>query len=126
MIIGTGIDIVAVKRVRDAGARWGQRFLNRIFTGDELKYSFNHKSPYIHLAARFASKEAMMKALGTGFSGGIGWKDIEVINKDSGKPEIILHGRAKELSDFMGVRGIHISISHDETYAVAQVVLECT
>ncbi len=126
MVIGIGIDIVAVERIREAEKRWGQRFLNRIFTEGEIKYSFNHKLPHIHLAARFASKEAMMKALGTGFSGGIRWKDIEVINKDSGKPEIILHGRGRELSDFMKVRGIHISISHDDTYAVAQVVLECT
>ena len=124
MILGTGIDIVAVKRIKEAEIRWGQRFLNRIFTKGELKYSFNHKSPHIHLAARFASKEAMMKALGTGLSRGIRWKDVEVVNKDSGKPEIILHGKAKDLAESMGIRGVHISIAHDEDYAVAQVMVE--
>lgn len=124
MIIGTGIDIVAVSRIREAETRWGRRFLNRVFKEGEIKYSFNHKSPYMHLAARFASKEAMMKALGTGLTEGIRWKDIEVINKDNGKPDIILHGRVKELASLMGVGCIHVSISHDETYAVAQVLLE--
>src|SRR3989304_3020869 len=75
-------------------------------------------------AARFAAKEAMTKAMGTGFTGGITWKDIEVLNKDSGRPEIILHGKVREIAESMEVRGIHLSISHDGDYAVAQVVLE--
>lgn len=124
MILGTGIDIVAVKRIKEAEARWGERFLNRIFTEGELKYSFNHKSPHIHLAARFASKEAMMKALGTGLRQGVTWKDIEVVNRDSGKPEITLHRKTKELAGSMGIKDIHVSIAHDDGYAVAQVVVE--
>lgn len=124
MVIGTGIDIVAVKRIEETEARWGQRFLNRVFTDGELRYSFSHKSPHVHLAARFASKEAVMKALGTGHRNGIIWKDIEIMNKDSGKPEIILHGKAKDLANSMGVRCIHVSIAHDGGYAVAQVILE--
>ncbi len=124
MIIGTGIDIVSVRRIKEAEIKWGERFLNRIFTEGELKYSLNHKSPHIHLAARFASKEAMMKALGTGHRDGVVWKDIEVINKESGKPEMILHGKTKDLAGSMGVRNIHVSIAHDEGYAVAQVVIE--
>lgn len=124
MIIGTGIDIVAVKRIKETEARWGERFLKRVFTEGELAYSFRHKFPHIHLAARFASKEAMMKALGTGLSGGIRWKDIEVINKESGKPEMVLHGKAREMADSMGIRGIQMSIAHDEGFAIAQVVVD--
>lgn len=124
MIIGIGIDIVSVKRIKEAETRWGQRFLKRVFTEDELKYSFKHKSPHIHLAARFASKEAMTKSFGTGLSNGIKWRDIEVVNKDSGKPEIVLHGRFKEIAESIGVRNIHISMAHDDGYAVAQVVIE--
>ncbi|HAS16753.1 MAG: holo-[acyl-carrier-protein] synthase [Nitrospirae bacterium RIFCSPLOW2_12_42_9] len=124
MIIGTGVDIVAVNRIKDAGTKWGKRFLNRIFTENELRYSFSHKIPHMHLAARFASKEAVMKALGTGHNHGIVWKDIEVINKESGKPEIVLRGKSMELAKSMGMVNIHISIAHDESYAIAQVVLE--
>ena len=124
MIIGTGIDIVAIKRIREAETKWGRRFLDRVFTEGEIRYSLNHKSPHIHLAARFASKEAMMKAVGTGLRDGIRWTDIEVINKESGRPGVVLHGKVKDIAGSMGVTGIHMSISHDEAYAIAQVVLE--
>ncbi len=124
MIIGTGIDIVSIRRIQEAETKWGEKFLRRIFTEGELKYSLNHKSPHIHLAARFASKEAVMKSLGTGHRDGVVWKDIEVINKESGKPEMMLHGKTRELAGAMGVRNIHVSIAHDDGYAVAQVVLE--
>ncbi len=124
MIIGIGIDIVSVSRIKDAEKRWGRRFLDRVFTEREIKYAMLHKSPHSRLAARFAAKEAMTKALGTGFTGGITWKDIEVLNKDSGRPEIILHGKVREIAESMEVREIHLSISHDGDYAVAQVVVE--
>lgn len=124
MIIGIGIDIVSVSRIKDAEKRWGRRFLDRVFTEREIKYAMLHKSPHSRLAARFAAKEAMTKAMGTGFTGGITWKDIEVLNKDSGRPEIILHGKVREIAESMEVKGIHLSISHDGDYAVAQVVLE--
>ncbi len=124
MIIGIGIDIVDIRRIKDAEKRWGRRFLDRVFTEREIKYAMLHKSPHSRLAARFAAKEAMTKALGTGFTGGITWKDIEVLNKDSGRPEIILHGKVREIAESMEVREIHLSISHDGDYAVAQVVVE--
>jgi len=124
VIIGTGIDIVSVRRIKETEAKWGQRFLNRVFTEGELTYSFNHKSPHIHLAARFASKESVMKALGTGHSRGVTWKGIEIVNKESGKPEVMLHGKTRALAEAMGVRTIHVSIAHDDGYAIAQVILE--
>lgn len=124
LIIGTGIDIVSVNRIKRATDKWGQRFLERVFTEGEIKYAMIHKSPHTRLAARFAAKEAMTKAMGTGFTGGITWKDIEVLNRESGRPEIILHGRVREIAESMDVRGIHLSISHDGDYAVAQVALE--
>ena len=124
MIIGTGIDIVAIKRIREAETNWGRRFLDRVFTEGEIRYSLNHKSPHIHLAARFAAKEAMMKAVGIGLSDGIRWKDIEVINKESGRPEVVLHGKVKDIATHTRVTNIHLSISHDGEYAIAQVLLE--
>ncbi|MBI5038450.1 MAG: holo-ACP synthase [Nitrospirae bacterium] len=124
MIIGMGIDIVSVRRIKETEARWGQRFLNRVFTEGELTYSFNHKAPHIHFAARFVSKESVMKALGTGHSRGVTWKDIEIVNKESGKPEVMLHGKTRDLAEAMGVRTIHVSIAHDDGYAIAQVILE--
>ena len=113
-----------IRRIKDAEKRWGRRFLDRVFTEREIKYAMLHKSPHSRLAARFAAKEAMTKAMGTGFTGGITWKAIEVLNKDSGRPEIILHGKVREIAESMEVRGIHLSISHDGDYAVAQVVVE--
>ncbi len=124
MIIGTGIDIVSIVRIKKAEKRWGRRFLERILTEDELAYYLNHKLPHTYLAGRFAAKEATVKAFGTGFSRGITWKDIEVVKMPTGKPEIALHGEIKKLSDTMNLKNIHISISHDGDYAIAQVILE--
>ena len=124
LIIGIGIDIVEISRIKEAEKRWGQRFLERIFTEGEIKYSMIHTSPYPRLAARFAVKEAMSKAIGTGITNGITWKDAEVISRDSGRPEILLHGKLRKIAESMGVTGIHVSISHDGNHAVAQVVLE--
>ena len=124
MIIGIGIDIVAIHRIKTADERWGRRFLERVFSEDELRYCFDHKFPHTHLAGRFASKEAAMKAFGTGLSRGISWKDVEVVRNSDGKPEIVLHGKIKELADIHAVKNIHISIAHDGGNAIAQVVLE--
>ena len=124
MIIGIGIDIVAIHRIKTADERWGRRFLERIFTEDELRYCFDHKFPHTHLAGRFASKEAAMKAFGTGLSRGITWKDVEVVKGTEGKPEIVLHGKLRELADANLVKRAHISIAHDGGNAIAQVVLE--
>ncbi len=124
MIIGIGIDIVEINRIKKSEVKWGQRFLERVFTEGEIKYAMLHVSPHTRLAARFAVKEAMSKAMGTGISNGITWKDTEVISTDSGRPEILLHGKLREKAASMGVTGIHVSISHDGDHAVAQVVLE--
>ena len=124
MIIGTGIDIVSIARIKKAEERWSRRFIERILTEDEVTYYLNHKLPHTHLAGRFAAKEATVKAFGTGFSNGITFKDIEVVKRASGKPEIALHGKLRTLSETMSVRNIHLSISHDGGFAIAQVILE--
>lgn len=124
LIIGTGIDIVSIERIKKAEERWGRKFLERVFTEDELTYFLDHKLPHTHLAGRFAAKEATVKAFGTGFSEGITWKDIEVVKMPNGKPEIALHGKLRTLSETMSVKTIHLSISHDGGFAIAQVLLE--
>jgi len=124
MIVGIGSDIVSVRRIRDAAERHGERFLNRIFTPGELAYSRARAREFEHLAVRFAAKEALAKALGTGVSGGILLSDAEVRNNPEGKPEMLLHGRARETADALGVRRVHLTLSHADVYAVAFVVLE--
>ena len=124
MIAGIGSDIVSVQRIREAADRHGRRFLDRIFTADELAYSRGKVREFEHLAARFAAKEALTKALGTGVSGGILLTDAEVRNNAEGRPEMALHGRAREAADALGVRRIHLTLSHADAYAVAFVVLE--
>lgn len=122
MIDGIGIDLVEIGRVRQAIDRWGDRFLNRIFTASELEYCYGHRrgNPYASLAARFAAKEAVMKSMGTGWSQGVKWTDIEVAQNAAGAPFVRMTGRALEL---IGPRTILISLSHTEDYAVASAVL---
>lgn len=123
MIVGIGIDLVNVERIREMVQKWEDRFLNRIFTPAEQKYSLSFKRPYPHLAARFAVKEAALKAFGTGLRLGISWTEIEVRNEPSGKPVVVLHGKAKAFTDGAGVSGIFASISHDSGYSIGQVIL---
>ncbi len=123
MILGVGVDIVDVTRISSLRTKHGNRFLARIFTRDEAAYCESRQNPSRHLAARFAAKEAAMKALGTGFAKGIRFKDIEVC-KTQGRPGIILHEKALELSEELGVSRMHLSISHDGLYATALVILE--
>jgi holo-[acyl-carrier protein] synthase len=135
IIIGIGIDLVKSDRVKSAVEKWDKRFLNRIFTPAEQDYAFAHKIPYLHLAGRFAVKEAVLKALGTGWGGGIRWNEISVVNEPadgpdrsmagsgSGKPRVETTGRVKKLLDERGVKEIQVSISHDTDYSIAQVVL---
>jgi holo-[acyl-carrier protein] synthase len=132
MILGIGIDLVKSARIKDAVQKWDKRFLNRIFTPLEQEYAFAHKVPYLHLAGRFAVKEAVMKALGTGWSGGIRWTEIGVINEHAerptkgagtGKPRVEVTGNVKQMMDERGVKAIQVSISHDTDYSIAQVVL---
>jgi holo-[acyl-carrier protein] synthase len=119
-MLNTGVDIIEISRVGQVLERYGQRFLERIFTPGEIGYC-RGRAP--NLAARFAAKEAMMKALGTGVRG-VGWKDIEVVREESGAPGIVLHGRAQARAQRLGVFEISLSLSHSQDYAVAFVVAQ--
>jgi len=123
MILGTGVDIVEVSRIKNAAIKWKRNFLRRIFTDRELSYSNERTTSYQHLAARFAAKEAVLKALGNGWTKRVEWVDIEVWNEKSGKPNVRLKGEVAKMSKKMGVDDIIISMSHTRTYAVANVIL---
>jgi holo-[acyl-carrier protein] synthase len=123
MILGLGVDIVEVDRIRVALLK-GASLMKRIFTQAEIAYCTNQRNQYQHLAGRFAAKEAGLKALGTGWGQGVRWKEVEVINEESGKPVIRFDGRALEILQEKTVSEILVTISHSEEYAVAVVVLE--
>src|SRR6516162_5436385 len=97
MILGTGIDLIEVARIAASFEKFGERFVNRILVPDEIAYSLTHKKPAPFLAVRFAAKEAVSKAFGTGIGAQIGWHDIEIRRKESGEPFVVLHGKGKEL-----------------------------
>ncbi|HVB35473.1 MAG TPA: holo-ACP synthase [Patescibacteria group bacterium] len=124
MIVGMGIDIAEVKRVEAAIARHGRAFLERVFTAAEIRYCERHRNAAERYAARFAAKEAAMKALGTGWRRGVRWVDLEVANLPSGRPTLQMHGRSKELAEGLGVRHIALSLTHGAGLAFAQVVFE--
>ena len=119
-MLSTGVDIIEIPRIKKTLDRYGERFLKRIFTSDEIAYC-RGRSP--NLAGRFAAKEATMKALGTGVRG-VGWKDIEVIRAESGAPSVKLHGRAKARAEMLKVSELSLSISHSREFAVAFVVAQ--
>ncbi len=121
MIEGIGVDVVELGRLQEAVGAWGDRFLQKIFTRRELLYARSKRDPLPHIAARFAVKEAVAKALATGWSGGFRWKDVEVENDPSGKPSVVLYGHIKEI--LAGSR-ILVSISHSENVVVAFAVIE--
>lgn len=123
MIIGTGIDIVEISRIKNAAKKWRKIFLSKIFTDKELVYSSEKTSSYQHLAARFAAKEAVLKALGSGLTSRMEWRDIEIWNEKSGKPNVRLSGEVERVSINQGVKNIIISMSHTRTYAIASVIL---
>jgi holo-[acyl-carrier protein] synthase len=124
MIIGIGIDLIEISRIEAALARYGERFLHRVFTPDEIAYARRKHHPAPHLAGRFAAKEAALKALGTGKSGGIRWRDVEILPSPSGKPRIAFHGRAHEHLQTLRGRQVHVSISHGRDLAIAAVIIE--
>ena len=124
MIVGIGTDIVEIEKLRLAMVRRGDRLRNRAFTEGEIAYCEERASRYQHYAVRFAAKEAAFKAIGTGWRDGVGWHDAEVKNEMSGKPILILSGRALEIAHQMGARHFWLSLSHTDLYAVAQVILE--
>lgn len=123
MIVGIGVDLVKIDRIDKAGKNH-QGFLERIFTEREREYCNRQKFPAQHYAARFAAKEAVLKAIGTGWSAGVKWTDMEVLHGEGGGPIVNLSGRVKDLMDLKGVKQVLLSYSHDEGYAVAQAVLE--
>ncbi len=122
-IIGIGYDMIEVPRIESVLNRWGDRFRKRVFTPKELAYCESKKNRFQRLASRFAAKEAVFKALGTGWQLGVGWTEIEVTNDELGKPHITLSGRTEELSHQMGVRNIFVSMTNTADYGAAQVIL---
>jgi holo-[acyl-carrier protein] synthase len=124
MIVGTGVDIAETSRLEEGLERHGERFTKRLFTPAEVAYCERFKNRGERYAARFAAKEAAFKALGTGWGAGVRWLDVEVTHQPSGKPELVLTGRAQEVARGLGVTRMAISISHSDRYVVAQVIFE--
>jgi holo-[acyl-carrier protein] synthase len=124
MIVGTGVDLAEVPRIRESIERFGDRFVSRIYTEREIAYVQKKANKYERYAARFAAKEAGMKALGTGWRRGIQWKDFEVANLPSGRPTLLLHGEAERIAQQMGVTTIHLSLTHTAENALAYVLFE--
>lgn len=123
MIGGIGVDIVEISRLKKAIQKWQDSFLKRIFTDNEINYSRQKKFTYQHLAARFAAKEAVLKALGTDWIYRLEWKNVEILNDEFGKPVVNLNGAAKKMKQKEGISDIIISMSHTHSYAVANAVL---
>jgi holo-[acyl-carrier protein] synthase len=124
MILGVGIDIIEVARIASSFEKFGERFVNRILHADEIAYCLSHKNPAPFLAARFAAKEAISKAFGTGISAELGWQDMEIGRKKSGEPFVILHGKGKKLFKSRRAKRLLVSLSHTAIYAAATAVLE--
>src|ERR1700720_3999847 len=123
-VLGIGVDLVECARIQHSLDRFGDRFLHRVFTDGEIEYSMSMKFPARHLAARFAGKEAVSKAFGTGIGKAMGWRDIDIRKKSSGEPFLVFAGGAKDLAKQRGVGRALITLSHTEQHAVATVVLE--
>jgi holo-[acyl-carrier protein] synthase len=124
VIVGIGIDLAEVDRIREAIERHGQRFIERVYTEKEIAYVERKANKYERYAARFAAKEAGMKAVGTGWKRGVRWRDFEVTNLPSGRPTLQLHGEAAKFADNLGVRNIALSITHTAAQGMAIVILE--
>jgi holo-[acyl-carrier protein] synthase len=124
MILGTGIDIIEVERIASSYEKFGERFVNRILLPAEIAYCLSHKKPGPFLAARFAAKEAISKAFGTGIGAALGWQDMEIRRKESGEPFVVLHGKGEQLFASRSARQLLISLSHTQNYAAATAVLE--
>ncbi|HEX6802797.1 MAG TPA: holo-[acyl-carrier-protein] synthase [Terriglobales bacterium] len=124
MIVGTGIDIAEVPRIAESIERFGDRFLRRVFTEGEVRYCDSKANRVERYAARFAAKEAAMKALGTGWNHGVRWRDIEVVRRPGGRPSIQFHGKAAEFASHLGARNVALSLSHTPVHAIASVILE--
>jgi holo-[acyl-carrier protein] synthase len=123
-VLGIGVDLVECERIQHSIDRFGERFLHRVFTDGEIQYSMSMKFPARHLAARFAGKEAVVKAFGTGIGKAIGWRNIDIRKKPSGEPFLVFSGPAQELATERGVTSALITLSHTDHHAIACVVLE--
>ena len=123
-VLGIGVDLVECARIQHSLDRFGDRFLHRVFTDGEIAYAQSMKFPARHLAARFAAKEALSKAFGTGIGKAMAWKDIDVHKKPSGEPFVVLQGGAKDLASNRGVTKVLITLSHTDNHAMAMIVLE--
>jgi holo-[acyl-carrier protein] synthase len=124
VIVGIGIDVAEVKRIRAVIESQGERFLRRVFTLEEVAYCEKFKNKYERYAGRFAAKEAAMKALGTGWSRGVRWVDVEVVRARGGRPILELKGEARKVADRLGVKNIALSMTHTVEQAIAQVIFE--
>ncbi len=124
MIFGTGIDIVRIERIEKVIKKWGDRFMDRVFTPDEKAFCLKRLRPYPAFALRFAAKEAFSKALGTGMKKGIFWRDIEVFHFKSGKPGLNVYGKSLLLSKKEKIKSFHVSLSDEDEYGIAIVILE--
>ena len=124
MIVGTGVDIVEIERIRKLTEKQKGRFLNRIFTPGEQRFCSRYRDPAPHYSARFAAKEALFKALGTGWAEGVSWLDVEVQRQDRQAPVMILCGEAQKRSVRLGANRVHLSLTHSGQWAVATVILE--
>ncbi len=124
MILGIGTDIIEVSRIRSSFEKFGERFLGRILLPGETEYCLSHKDPAPFIAARFAAKEAISKAFGTGIGGSLGWLDMEVRRRESGEPFVELHGKGRELLGTRGASRIFLTLSHTNEHATATAVLE--
>lgn len=121
MVKGIGIDVLEIRRMEEVVSRWGNKFLDRVFTEGELEYARSRKNPIYHIAGRFAVKEAVAKALATGWAGGFRWKDVEVRNDAAGKPAVIVRGNVEQI---LASSRILVSISHAESVVVATAIIE--
>jgi holo-[acyl-carrier protein] synthase len=124
VIVGLGLDIAEIDRITAAITRHGAAILERLYTPTEVAYCESHKNKFERYAARFAAKEAAMKALGTGWTHGVRWRDIEVANAPGGKPTLRLQGVARQFAEKLGVRNISLTITHSGNLALAQVIFE--
>jgi holo-[acyl-carrier protein] synthase len=122
-ILGVGMDIVETKRIAESIERFGDRFLHRVFLEGEVAYSRSMKFPHLHLATRFAAKEAISKAFGTGIGHEMGWRDLEIVREPGGAPRVVLHGKAEALAKTRGVQAVHVSLSHTAEYGAASAVV---
>ena len=124
MILGLGIDIIEVARISASLEKFGERFGQRILLPEEMAYCLSHRQPAPFVAARFAAKEAISKAFGTGIGAALGWRDMEIAHKPTGEPFVILHGKGKELFAARKAKQLLVSISHTDNYAAVTAVLE--